>query len=61
MAINFRMMFRSTATLTRVVALLAEQVANLSVEVESLRARANTPANKTGGGRVRSGASADRD
>jgi hypothetical protein len=62
MAINFRLMFRSTATLTRVVALLAEQVAHLTAEVEALRARANPPAARAAGGsRVRSGAAADRE
>jgi hypothetical protein len=55
MAINFRMMFRSTATLTRVVSILSEQVARLTAEVEVLRARASAAPGRPAG-RVRSGA-----
>ena len=62
MAINFRLMFRSTATLTRVVTLLAEQVAHLSAEVESLRAPPSASTQRPAASpRVRSGAATDRE
>jgi hypothetical protein len=58
MAITFRLMFRSTATLARIVFVLAEHVAHLSHEVEVLRSRLNAQGapSRPAGSRVRASA-----
>ncbi len=61
MAINFRMMFRSTSTLTRVVALLSEQVARLSSEVDALREARTPPSARPPVARSRSETTTSRD